>query len=816
MEVSAAARTEFDKRFRAAVIGVASRIVSAFLLNRACLSLRSKRRKSGFVRDADAVARRRFIRLILRHFRSGFLRSVFAPIGADENCAGFEKFIINKKGFESFMKLQKIVLLAAFSFAAAPFAAAQVAPNSPPPAPPPAAKPAPRLSETLAQNLENSKQTEVSRERREQAYAKLLEGQRYFWNSSPVRAQGRGAAAARLARQAFQKAVELDPTLAEGYTALAELAATPPPGDADEAIMLATIATRLNPNNFGARRIMARLYTIKSGLGNERLDPILAQKAVAEWKEVARLDARNAEAWAFLSDFYEKTNQPNERIDALQKWIASAAPVDGQFYRRLMGGQEDLAPESATLKLGDAFLKSGKTREAVEIFSRAVADDPDNAGAVEMLRRSLESGDAGAATIAVESLQQAIFANPENPALIVLLAQTQARAGRFDEASKVLQTASARIAESDRVAAGNLQIALGDLLARAKRTDEAVAAYQKSLNVRGLGDTEPATDDEREFVIAVFDKMIQAYKNANRPNDVKAVIERARRLLGKNDLFADRQAISFYRESGMKAEALEIVRRMRARDPEDYGNLRLEATILTENGKVDEAVGLVKSLLQKKTVKPAAIAEPTGNNQSFSAMPQPSDDFTNYLFISNLYSQASRGKDAIDAANQAFAVAQGEERRQIAKLTLATAQQMSGDFKSAEETLRLILRQTPDNPIALNNLGYFLLERDEKITEAFELINRAVKIDPTNPSFLDSLGWAYYKLGKYAEAEKYLLQAASFDAASAAINEHLGDVYQKQGKNDSARAHWQKALNLSSEKAEITRLKTKLNAKDSK
>jgi tetratricopeptide (TPR) repeat protein len=204
-------------------------------------------------------------------------------------------------------------LLAAFSFSAAPFAVAQIAPNNPPPAPPPAAKPTPRLSETLAQNLENSKQTEVTRERREQAYAKLLEGQRYFWNSSPVRSQGRGASAARMARQAFQKAVELDPTLAEGYTALAELAATTPPGDADEAIMLAIIATRLNPNNFGARRLMARLYTIKSGLVNERLDPVLARKAIAEWKEVAVLTAQRRSV-GFFKRFLRK-NKSVERAD---------------------------------------------------------------------------------------------------------------------------------------------------------------------------------------------------------------------------------------------------------------------------------------------------------------------------------------------------------------------------------------------------------------------------------------------------------------------------------------------------------------------
>jgi len=99
----------------------------------------------------------------------------------------------------------------------------------------------------------------------------------------------------------------------------------------------------------------------------------------------------------------------------------------------------------------------------------------------------------------------------------------------------------------------------------------------------------------------VFEKMIRAYKNANRPNDVKSTIERARQVLGSNNLFAYRQTISFYRENGMKREALQAVRALRTRNPNDYGTLRLEASILTENGKVDEAASLVKSLIKKKS-----------------------------------------------------------------------------------------------------------------------------------------------------------------------------------------------------------------------
>jgi Tfp pilus assembly protein PilF len=183
------------------------------------------------------------------------------------------------------------------------------------------------------------------------------------------------------------------------------------------------------------------------------------------------------------------------------------------------------------------------------------------------------------------------------------------------------------------------------------------------------------------------------------------------------------------------------------------------------------------------------------------------------LFISNLYSQANRGKEAADAANQAYAVARGAERKQIARLTLATAQQMSGDFKAAEATLRELLRETPGNPIALNNLGYFLLDRDDKVQEAFGLIQQAVKVDPTNPSYLDSLGWAYFRLGRLAEAEAKLKEALRIDSSSGTIHEHLGDVYQKQGKLDMAKASWNRAAGLFSDSEDVARVKKKLAGK---
>ncbi len=668
--------------------------------------------------------------------------------------------------------------------------------------------PSPKLSETLSKNIENLSQSEeISRERREQAYVKLLEGQRYIWNI--MRQRGQGAANnARLAKQALQKSVELNPNLAEGYTALAELALTMPPNDINEAISLSSLAIKIDKNNFGAHRILSRLYTIKSRLNSEGnsdggsgiigLDEANTQKAISEWKEITRLDPRNAEAWAFLSEFYKRTNKPEERITALQKWIGSSLPLENRFYRTVLGNQEDLTPEAATVKLGDALLEVGRIPESIEVLNQAVADDPENNETIELLSKALEKADSKTSATAIQSLQQAIYANPENISLIILFARVQSRAGNINDAVKFLNEAITRLAEKDKMTAAGLQVFLGDFYINGEKYDEAPAAYQKALTIAGIGKDNLATENDREFAITVFEKIINAYKIANRFEEAKSAIDNSRAVLGDEDSFSDRQLIALYRENGKKQEALKAIRAARLRFPDDYGFLRQEASALTQLGKVDEGVALVKLMIGKKNTQ----------------IPSPIyDDFSNYLFISMLYSDAKRGKEAIEAANQAYQIATGDERKQIAKLTLATAQQNSGDFKGAETTLRGILEVSPTNPIALNNLGYFLTERNEKLDEALKLIQQALKTDPENPSYLDSLGWVYFKLGKYDLAEEYLKKALKFDSTSATIYEHLGDVYQKQGKTELAKAAWQKALNLPADAEQVTAIRLKLNKK---
>lgn len=675
--------------------------------------------------------------------------------------------------------------------------------SQPAPPPPAVALPTPtpiRISDQLAKAIDELKPGfSPSLERREKAYAKLLEGQRYAWNVDRLRSRAGRQANLKLAQEAFQQSAELDPSLSEAYTALAELVMNVQPRDADEAIRLASLGVKVNSDSFGARRILARLYTLKSRLGTAQFDAEAGQNAIAEWLQVVRLDPRNAEAWAHLSELYDRTGKTDESINSLRSWLASASPMDSRF-----------APENATLRLGSMLLKTGRTREAIETISAVVASEPANLAAVELLREAVEEAGDAAGSAATEALRQAVFANPSNAALVSLLAQMQAQSGNIEDAARLLRESADRAVPSDREGAAEFYMTLGDLFARNDRTQDAIAAYESAITVRGWDKALTLAGDDREFAVRIFEKMIQTRKNANQMKAARAAIERSRTLLGKDDLFADRQLISLLRETGNRKRALATIRSVRTRQANDQSLLRLEATVLTEIGRVDQGVALIRKSLETVPAAPQVSNQGLGDGDSVSISIPASDEFSNYLFISNLYSQANRGKDAIDAANQAYAAARGSERKQIARLTLATAQQMSGDHKGAESTLRDLLKETPGNPIALNNLGYFLLERDEKLEEAFDLIKQAVKIDPTNPSYLDSLGWAYFKLGNLPEAEKNLREALRNDSSSGTIHEHLGDVYRKQGKVDLARSSWSRAASLFSESADVKRVKAKL------
>ncbi len=115
-------------------------------------------------------------------------------------------------------------------------------------------------------------------------------------------------------------------------------------------------------------------------------------------------------------------------------------------------------------------------------------------------------------------------------------------------------------------------------------------------------------------------------------------------------------------------------------------------------------------------------------------------------------------------------------------------------WPEAEADFKHVLRLVPDDVDTLNYLGYTWVDRGENLTEAFDMIRKAVKQQPQSGAIVDSLGWAHYKLGEYEKAKENLEKAVALSPSSATIIDHLGDVYWKLGRKREAGFQWKRAL----------------------
>lgn len=117
-------------------------------------------------------------------------------------------------------------------------------------------------------------------------------------------------------------------------------------------------------------------------------------------------------------------------------------------------------------------------------------------------------------------------------------------------------------------------------------------------------------------------------------------------------------------------------------------------------------------------------------------------------------------------------------------------------WPEAQADLQAALKARSDEPELLNYLGYSWIDRGERLQEAMAMVQRAVAANPRSGAMVDSLGWAYYRLGDYKQAVEKLEQAVELDAGDPEINNHLGDAYWKVGRRDEALFQWRRVLTL--------------------
>lgn len=239
---------------------------------------------------------------------------------------------------------------------------------------------------------------------------------------------------------------------------------------------------------------------------------------------------------------------------------------------------------------------------------------------------------------------------------------------------------------------------------------------------------------------------------------------------------------------------------------EDHDNAIIELNSFIENQSDNWPMRISLSNLYE-TVKQYEKAE-SEREKVFELLKKNinngSKEIREYIVLSQLFQKKGKNKQAVETLENAISnvINNDQEDIEILKevhLLMSNLFYEMNEYNNVVKELRLILQMYPDCHEASNFLGYFFVERGEKLEEALSLIKNALTFEPENGAYLDSLGWAYYKLAMKNNGEtltlalQKLIEASKY-AKDPEIMEHLGDVNYSLGLWEEAQEQWESAL----------------------
>jgi Flp pilus assembly protein TadD len=188
-------------------------------------------------------------------------------------------------------------------------------------------------------------------------------------------------------------------------------------------------------------------------------------------------------------------------------------------------------------------------------------------------------------------------------------------------------------------------------------------------------------------------------------------------------------------------------------------------------------------------------------------------DTTAWTALGDAYRSAEKFHEASDAYDHAVGLLSAERTGDWAVFyARAMAEDQSKRWDAAELDLKHALKLSPDQPQVLNFLGYSWVDKGRNLPEALAMLEKARALSPFDGYIVDSVGWAYYRLGRYQDAAKTLENAVLLVPGDSTINEHLGDAYWQIGRKLDARFQWSHALAFGPDAGEKTALEKKLQS----
>ncbi len=493
---------------------------------------------------------------------------------------------------------------------------------------------------------------------------------------------------------------------------------------------------------------------------------------------------------------------------------------------------------------GQAAMNDGRSDLALTYFDRASAANLDNA---DIRRRSfiaavfagdvpraarLAPGEEAGVTLqrlgALEKVVDAIAAGRGKEAQDLLASGAVTIPHRSAAAMLAPWAAAAAGDKEASIARPNLrgdrlvevfgQLGQALLFERAKRYDEAETGY---MSLTGMGDAGILfvldhgafleRRGRRADAVALYDQALQQLPNdpgltaareraasRRKPPALPTISEGAARALLP-------AATSFAGERQYEM-ALAYVRMSLHLDPSREDARVLLGDVLMALEDVDQAREVYASIPATSAYYPgvrskmawsyqAAKAGEQGlamAKQAYDAQPTDRDSAVTYadlLRANERFAESARVLDGVIARA-------GEPVDWRLLYMRGIALERAGQWPAAERDLVAALAQQPNEPDLLNYLGYAWIDRGERLAEAMDMVKRAVAANPRSGAMVDSLGWAYFRIGDYRNAVDRLEEAVLLSPADPEINNHLGDAYWRVGRTIEARFQWSRALSL--------------------
>jgi tetratricopeptide (TPR) repeat protein len=581
------------------------------------------------------------------------------------------------------------------------------------------------------------------------------------------------------AMEEYRLAIEADPSSEFLTSGLAELYVKT--GRIRDAVLQAQDIIKRDPNNLEARKLLGRIYLRSLGdmPGGGNGSENVLKLAIEQYEQIVKIEPNNVDDHLLLGRLYHLNNDL-QKAEAELKTAVQLDPDSEEAVTTLSLLYSDEGDTTRALQVLSSVPDTGRSAKlyaalgatyeqrkdyklAIDAYKHAIQLDRDNLDAIRGLAENLLND--GQIDAALDQYKVIADANPEDAQTYLRISEIYRRQGKYDEALESLKKAAAMVPD-----ALEIPYNIAVVYQAQARYDEAEKILQDLLKKTEKSESSYSQSDRNNRGI-FMERLGMVYRDQE---NYPAAVEAFRKMLTLGDDNARtgyQNIIDTYREAKQWPQATAVAREAVQKLPTDRELRMVLDAQLADNGDPEKPLADVRSMLK--------------------GTPEDRDV---YLRLAIMYTRLKRWSDAEEALDKAEHLSTKPDDVEYVYFLRGDAYGREKKYDEAEAQFKKVLAITPQSAAALNYLGYMNADRDVRLEESLNYIKVAVSLDPTNGAYLDSLGWAYFKLGKYDLAEENLTKASLRMGSDPTVQDHLGDLYQKTGRLKLAAAHWERAV----------------------